>query len=133
MRVSVVEMGGQSSSVATLSAMVVVMMAMLITHTHCFSINQTITVSYSAECDGLNDDMLCLTGPIDLDSDEFMLDSEFSRRILGTIRPSDAAKNPGKAASCDRIKKPNCKPPRNNKPPSVDCRKAPHKRECWGH
>ncbi|KAK9927864.1 hypothetical protein M0R45_025030 [Rubus argutus] len=111
-----------------------VMMAMLITQTHCFSINQTITVSYSAGCDGLNDDLSCLTGQTDLDSDEFMLDSEFSRRILvNYIRPTDVSKHRGDPASCDRTKDPKCNPPRNQKTPSVDCKKAPHNRECWRH
>ncbi|KAK9902471.1 hypothetical protein M0R45_001587 [Rubus argutus] len=81
MRVSVAEMSGRSSSVAARLAMMVVVMIILITQTQCFSINQTITISYSG-CDGRNDDLSCLTGQTDLDSDEFMLDSEFSRRIL---------------------------------------------------
>ncbi|KAK9927859.1 hypothetical protein M0R45_025025 [Rubus argutus] len=92
MRVSVAEMSGRSSSVAARLAMMVVVMIILITQTQCFSINQTITISYSAGCDGRNDDLSCLTGQTDLDSDEFMLDSEFSRRILakpqGQARPT---------------------------------------------
>ena len=134
MKVSVVEMSGESSSVAALLAMMVVMMTMLITQTHCFSISQKITVSYSAGCDGLNDDLSCLVGQTDLDSDEFMLDSEFSRRILAGAQGTYAGKtvDPSKALSCDRKGFPPCHPSGgNSKPPPVDCNKEPTNRECY--
>ncbi|KAK9927861.1 hypothetical protein M0R45_025027 [Rubus argutus] len=133
--VMMADMSGRSSSVAALLAMLVVMMAMLIIQTHCFSINQTITVSCSASCDGLNDDLSCLVGQTDLDSDEFMLDSEFSRRILQATSGKSTYKslNPGNAASCDRAKYPGCNPGENQKPPPPHCKVAPTNKDCWKH
>ncbi|KAK9927860.1 hypothetical protein M0R45_025026 [Rubus argutus] len=127
-------MSGRSSSVAALVAMMVVMMTMLITQTHCFSIHQTIAVSYSAGCDGLNDDLSCLVGQTDLD--EFMLDSEFSKRILQATGGTKSYNtlNPGKAASCDRKGFPPCVySGKNSNPSAVQCQKAPTNRECYNY
>ncbi|KAK9927866.1 hypothetical protein M0R45_025032 [Rubus argutus] len=133
MRVSVAEMRGRSSSVAALLAMTVVMMAMLITQTHCFSINQTITVSYSAGCDGLNDDLSCLVGQTDLDSDEFMLDSEFSRRILAQIDFSGGTSDNSHSLACNRGNPPKpCHPTGGNSQPLPQhCTPAGTNRDCY--
>ena len=134
MRVSVAEMSGRSTSVAALLAMMLVMVAMLITQTHCFSINQTIAVSYSAGCDGLNDDLSCLVGQTDLDSDEFMLDSEFSRRILaGTTHYTPGTSNSGHSVACNRgnPQKP-CHPTGgNSKPQPEHCTPPGVNRGCY--
>ncbi|KAM5573295.1 hypothetical protein ABKV19_013029 [Rosa sericea] len=125
-------MSGHSSSAAVLLAMMVVMTTMFITKTDCFSINQTITVS-STWCDGLNDDLSCLIGQTDLDSDEFTLDSEFSRRILAAaITFSGDTGNGGKPVSCDRKGFPPCHTDvANKKPPPPNCNLAPTNKDCY--
>ncbi|PRQ18670.1 hypothetical protein RchiOBHm_Chr7g0208601 [Rosa chinensis] len=126
-------MSGYSSSAAVLLAMMMVMMTMFITKTDCFSINQTITVS-STWCDGLNDDLSCLIGQTDLDSDEFMLDSEFSRRILGGggISFTAGTGNAGHAVSCTRGNPPKpCHPEGNSNPPPPQCAVAGTNRDCY--
>ncbi|PRQ18663.1 hypothetical protein RchiOBHm_Chr7g0208531 [Rosa chinensis] len=132
MRLGVAKMSGHSSSAAALLAMMVVMMTMSITKTDCFSIDQTITVS-STWCDGLNDDLSCLTRQTDLDSDEFMLDSEFSRSIWARQEfYSSKTLNPATAVSCDRKGFPSCLTSGKNKnPPAARCNEAPTNRDCY--
>ncbi|CAB4309735.1 unnamed protein product [Prunus armeniaca] len=99
------------SSGASLSAMqvmiVVMVMALLTTTSHCININSSIVsgggYSSSSSCNGLTA-TACRIAYSELDFDsEFMLDSEFSIRILtGANSPHkiDLSKIPGKAASC---------------------------------
>ncbi|PRQ18659.1 hypothetical protein RchiOBHm_Chr7g0208491 [Rosa chinensis] len=101
----------------------------LVTTTHC--INNTITSRSSSWCvAGRTDDPSCLVGETDLDSDEFMMDSEISRRILAGNSGTKNALDPSKASSCDRSN-PQChSSTKNQNPPGVDCAKAQYNRGC---
>ncbi|KAK9927873.1 hypothetical protein M0R45_025039 [Rubus argutus] len=81
----------------------------LLTTTQCI-INTTTITSSSSRCDGgSTDDPSCLIGEIHLDSEEFMMDSEISRRILAGTPPTKTSLNPAEAASrCDRPNGPPC-------------------------
>ncbi|XP_050379198.1 uncharacterized protein LOC126796412 isoform X2 [Argentina anserina] len=113
------------------SVAAVMILITLFTTTH--SINNTITSrSVSSWCEGgRTDNPSCLIGGTDLDSDEFMMYSEISRRILAGNSGTKNVIDPSKTLSCDRSKNPQCHAgQKNSNPPGVDCVKAKYNRIC---
>ncbi|KAK9950510.1 hypothetical protein M0R45_005996 [Rubus argutus] len=120
-----------SSRSFTVLAALMILMALLST-AHCIN-TTTITITpSSSRCDGgSTDDPSCLIGEIIFDSEEFMMESEISRRILAGNSPAKTALNPAKALSCDRSEDSQCHSgTRNGKPPPPNCAKATYNREC---
>ncbi|KAL6279757.1 hypothetical protein ACE6H2_016638 [Prunus campanulata] len=117
--------------------MVMVMMAMaLLTTSHGIGIHintSVVTGGYStSRCNGLTD-TACRIAHSELDFDlEFMLDSEFSIRILqGDQHTSLKALNPYQAQSCNQPANPNgCLGTANHTPIPEHCKKEPTLRSC---
>ena len=120
-----------SSRSLTLLAALMILMTLLTT-THCI-INTTTITSSSSRCDGgSTDDPSCLIRELNLDSEEFMMDSEISRRILAGNTPGKLSLNREQFLSrCDRPNDPQCHSNVDNlKAPPPNCIGTSRNREC---
>ncbi|CAB4279315.1 unnamed protein product [Prunus armeniaca] len=130
-----------SHSGGAMKLMMVMMAMALLTTSHGIDIHintSFITGGHSASrCNGLTD-TACRIAHSELDFDlEFMLDSEFSIRLLadgGSHHTTSAAKQRGKAASCNRFDGQNdpCHDEKNKSPKREQCNEATN-RACSRH
>ncbi|KAI5327793.1 hypothetical protein L3X38_027189 [Prunus dulcis] len=127
-----------SHSGGAMKLMMVMMAMALLTTSHGIGIhiNTSFTTGdYSASrCNGLTD-TACRIAHSELDFDlEFMLDSEFSIRLLQTISETVVGQSliAGQSA-CNRKGDPSCHGKPNNTPKSENCAQANTNRGCYGH
>ncbi|CAB4279284.1 unnamed protein product [Prunus armeniaca] len=126
-----------SHSGGAMKLMMVMMAMALLTTSHGIGIHintSVITGGHSAsQCNGLTD-TACRIAHSELDFDlEFMLDSEFSIRLLQTNDPhlSQEALVSTNAVSCNQPENPNgCHGTANNRPISDHCKTEPTNRSC---
>ncbi|CAL9029043.1 unnamed protein product [Prunus brigantina] len=127
-----------SHSGGAMKLMMVMMAMALLTTSHGIGIHintSVITGGYSVpRCNGLTD-TACRIAHSELDFDlEFMLDSEFSIRLLQTISESTVGQSLNARVSlCNRPGDPSCHGRPNNTPRSEHCAQANTNRACYGH
>ncbi|KAI5327746.1 hypothetical protein L3X38_027158 [Prunus dulcis] len=128
-----------SHSGGAMKLMMVMMAMALLTTSHGIGIHintSVITGGYSASrCNGLTD-TACRIAHSELDFDlEFMLDSEFSIRLLQTndAHLSLEALVPTSAVSCGRPDEPGCHGPGNGTPKPEHCKDNQTLRNCHRH
>ncbi|VVA38817.1 PREDICTED: PRUPE_5G044300 [Prunus dulcis] len=129
-----------SHSGGAMKLMMVMMAMALLTTSHGIGIHintSVITGGYSASrCNGLTD-TACRIAHSELDFDlEFMLDSEFSIRLLQTNDAHLSLESlvATSAASCNRVGNTDSCHDKGNNPPIPDnCKKEPTNRGCYGH
>ncbi|PQQ01979.1 hypothetical protein Pyn_37150 [Prunus yedoensis var. nudiflora] len=123
-------MSHSGAAQSAMKVMIVVMvMALLTTTSHCININGSIVsgggYSSSSRCNGLTG-TACRIAYSELDFDlEFMLDSEFSIRLLADSQfTTDKSKDGETAASCGRSGEPPCHVNGNQNPRPEYCNKS---------